>query len=551
VTEGTDAGLRSRGVFISYRRGETSGQARALHELLSQRFGARRVFMDVDSIAPGADFVEKIEEAIQSSGVALVLIGRDWLSRGTNQHLLDDPSDFIRLETDTALRLGVPVIPILVERAQMPSAEELPESLRPLTRRNALELENARWEYDAGRLVRAVEQLVDPTPSPQIKPVRAPRRSRKVFAVGLGALVIVIALVVFLLRPPGPGSVSAAHAVAAVSPDRLAGLVLESRFGSKDVPTNMSALSPVLSPVLTPGLLDNVLVPFLGPATYLAIRYLVFDSPGVAGSFYANTVPLPDGYAFTGSFRATGITDPTRCDTGHAEATATQDASRESSCAALSANVVSFVEITSGTNSTVTDDNLAVALTQDAIGHLSAVAGAAPTGAPPPPPGSVPPRVLSERILSTPLGGLLPQGVELSSLRAYRVGPGSLPGLATGSYVDAALKGDGHRDSVFFYVFDTARQAQAFDTDLAPGGYHTIESINSSGFSQQANCRALTNSSPTSPSGSYVSGCAVRWGDVVVYSEAGPSQNPTPDANPLAVTLARMAVIELNRLDAS
>ncbi len=179
VTEGTGAGLRSRGVFISYRRGETSGQARALHELLSQRFGARRVFMDVDSIAPGADFVEKIEEAIQSSGVALVLIGRDWLSRGTNQHLLDDPSDFIRLETDTALRLGVPVIPILVERAQMPSAEELPESLRPLTRRNALELENARWEYDAGRLVRAVEQLVDPTPSPQIKPVRAPRRSRQ------------------------------------------------------------------------------------------------------------------------------------------------------------------------------------------------------------------------------------------------------------------------------------------------------------------------------------------------------------------------------------
>ena len=551
MTEGADAGLRSKGVFISYRRGETTGQARALHELLSQRFGARRVFMDVDSIAPGADFVEKIEEAIHSSGVALVLIGRDWLSRGANQHLLDDPSDFIRLETDTALRLGVPVIPILVERAQMPSAEELPESLRPLTRRNGLELENTRWEYDVGRLVRAVEQLVDPTPSPQIKPVRAPRRSRKVFAVGLGALVIVIALVVFLLRPPGPGSVSAAQAVAAVSPDRLAGLVLESRFGSKDVPGSMSALSPALSPVLTAGLLDNVLVPVLGPASYLAVRYLVFDSSGAAGAFYANTNPLPEGYGFTGGFRAAGIADPTRCDTGHAEATATADASLDSSCAALSANVVSFVEVTSGTNSTVTDDNLAVALTQDAIRHLSAVAGAAPAGAVPPPPGSVPPRVLSRRILSTPLGNVLPQGLELLSLRAYHVGPGSPPGLVAGSYVDAALKGDGHRDSVFFYVFDTARQAQAFDTDLAPDGYHTIGSINSSGFSQQTSCRALTDSSPTSPSGHYVSGCAVRWGDVVVYSEAGPSENPTPDANPLAVTLARMAVIVLNRLDSN
>ncbi len=128
-------------------------------------------------------------------------------------------------------------------------------------------------------------------------------------------------------------------------------------------------------------------------------------------------------------------------------------------------------------------------------------------------------RVLSERILSTPLGGLLPQGVELSSLRAYHVGPGSLPGLATGSYVDVALKGDGHRDSVFFYVFDTARQAQAFDTDLAPGGYHTIESINSSGFSQQANCRALAiphphpRRAPTSqavPSAGVTSSCTAR-----------------------------------------
>ena len=69
MTDTADARLRSKGVFISYRRGETSGQARALHELLSQRFGTAHVFMDVDSIAPGADFVEKIEEAIGSSGV--------------------------------------------------------------------------------------------------------------------------------------------------------------------------------------------------------------------------------------------------------------------------------------------------------------------------------------------------------------------------------------------------------------------------------------------------------------------------------------------------
>ena len=566
VTEDADARLRSKGVFISYRRGETSGQARALHELLSQRFGAGRVFMDVDSIAPGADFVEKIEEAIHSSGVALVLIGRDWLSRGTHQHLLDDPSDFVRLETDTALRLGVPVIPILVERAQMPSLEELPESLRPLARRNALELENTRWEFDVGRLVRAVEQLVDPTPGPapepdkhrngsegdeQLKRAKRTRPSLRVLLAGLGTLVVVIALVVFLLRPPGPGSVSAAHAVAAVSPERLAGLVLGSRLDPNDVPNNMSPDSPILSSVLTPHLLDDVLVPVLGPAPYLAIHYLVFDGSSVASSYFANTLPLPDGYAFTGSFATTGITDPTRCDTGRARPTAPPDASRSSSCAALSANVISFIEVTSGTSGAAADDNLAVALSRAAIRHLSVVAGAAPTAAVPPPPGSLAPEVLSKRIASTPLGDLLPEYVSLLGLGHYSFGPGSPAGLVAGSYVDASLKGNGHRDSVYFYVFDTARQAKAFDTDLAPPGYHSMGLIISSGFSQPASCHALTNSSPTSPSGYYASACAVLWGDVVVYSEAGPAQNPTAEESPLAVTLARMAVIDLDRLDSN
>jgi len=564
VTEGAEVGRRSKGVFISYRRGETSGQARALHELLSQRFGASRVFMDVDSISPGADFVEKIEEAIHSSGVALILIGRDWLSRGSQEHLLDDPSDFIRLETDTALRLGVPVIPILVERAPMPSPEQLPESLRPLARRNALELENTRWEYDAGRLVRAVEQLVDPTAGPKPEPqgreagqetaakaTDKSGRSRRVLLVGLGAIVVVVALVVFVLLPSGPSSVSAAHAVAAVSPDRLAGLVLENRLGASEVPNDMSPYSPVLSPVVTHGLVANVLVPVLGPATYLAVRYLVFNSSGAASSFYTDTVPVPDGYSFTGTFAASGFTDPTRCATGGAGSSAPSDATRDSSCAVLSANVVSFVEVTGGANSTTTDENLAVTLTKAAVRHLASVAGAASKAAVSPPPGSITPSQLSQRIYSSSPAELLPQGVSLSSLRRYQYGTNTPSGLVGGSYVHIALNGNGHQDSVYFYVFGNPRQAQAFYTGLGPQDYHSTGLIDSSGFSQPANCHTFTNSSPTSPSGTYVSGCGVRWGDVVVYSEAGPSENVTEDAGPVAVALARMAVIELNRLDSN
>ena len=233
----------------------------------------------------------------------------------------------------------------------MPSAGELPESLRPLTRRNALELENQRWEYDVGRLVRAVEQLVDataavrgPQPGADTRPIRStetgtpvketkkPSRSRRMSLAGLGVLVVVTAVVVFLLRPSGPMSVSAAHAVAAVPSDRLAGLLVETSFDSKDLPANVSASSPVLSSYRTPGLVDNVFVPFLGPAFDLSLHYMVFDSSAIASSFYANVAPLPEGYASTGQFHATGITDPTRCDTGREGAPALLAATWESSC---------------------------------------------------------------------------------------------------------------------------------------------------------------------------------------------------------------------------
>ncbi len=302
-----DARTPSRGVFISYRRGETSGQARALHDHLAQRFGAERVFMDVDSIDPGADFVQKIEEAIGSSGVTLVLIGRDWLSRRPDEHLLDDPTDFVRLETDTALRSGMPVIPILVERAPMPEPEELPESLRPLTRRNALELENQRWEYDVSRLVRAVERLIDPEEE-QDKgrekdnktgggdrdeargEARRPQRrtwlsTRNIVGAVAIVAVAVVLIVIFLLKPPPPRPpapkprlLSATSSVAAVHSDRLALRLLQHGIGPTEIPNDVSASSPQLQTYRAPGLVASVNNGLTGPGPDLYILYEVFDN---------------------------------------------------------------------------------------------------------------------------------------------------------------------------------------------------------------------------------------------------------------------------------
>jgi TIR domain len=149
-------------IFIAYRREDTSGQAGRLYDALSARFGDESVFMDVDTIDLGADFVQVLDEAVGSCHVLVALIGRHWLTAADEQghRRIDDPRDFVGLEIQAALSRGIPVIPALVEGTRMPSRKDLPEGLVPLTRRQALELgTGARWRFDVDRLVKFLERL--------------------------------------------------------------------------------------------------------------------------------------------------------------------------------------------------------------------------------------------------------------------------------------------------------------------------------------------------------------------------------------------------------
>jgi TIR domain len=146
-------------IFISYRREETAYPAGWLYDRLADRFGGRQVFKDVDSIQLGDDFVEVITRAVGSCDVLLALIGDQWLTI-TDTHgrrRLDDPDDFVRLEIEAALTRKVRVIPILVDGARMPRADELPDSLVKLVRRQALELSPARFEFDTSRLLKVLD----------------------------------------------------------------------------------------------------------------------------------------------------------------------------------------------------------------------------------------------------------------------------------------------------------------------------------------------------------------------------------------------------------
>jgi hypothetical protein len=162
-------------VFISYRRRETAGHAGRLYDRLAEHFGDERVFMDL-RMEPGVDFVETIDAAVGDCDALLSIIGAQWLDmRGADgRRRLDDPDDFARMEVEAALARNVRVIPVLVQEARMPEAEQLPASLAPLARRHAIELSDERWDYDVGRLIEVLDRTLGNGAAPKRKP--APRK---------------------------------------------------------------------------------------------------------------------------------------------------------------------------------------------------------------------------------------------------------------------------------------------------------------------------------------------------------------------------------------
>jgi hypothetical protein len=153
-------------IFIDYRRQDSAGYAGRLFDHLRSHFGDGSVSMDVDAITPGADFLDSIQQAVSSADALVEIIGPNWLagSDAEGGRRVDDPNDWVRISLGMALASEVPVIPVLVGGARMPSAEELPPELAPLARRNALELTDSRWDYDVERLTEALEQFGTPIP---------------------------------------------------------------------------------------------------------------------------------------------------------------------------------------------------------------------------------------------------------------------------------------------------------------------------------------------------------------------------------------------------
>src|SRR5271166_835143 len=158
------------GIFISYRRGEAEGQARALNAELETFYGRGSVFIDVDSIGPGRDFRIALLESIESCDAFLALIGPGWLDAkdAEGRRRLDDPKDFVREEIAVALTRDIPVVPILLQNVSMPRAENLPDDLKELAFRNAFELRHSRWHADVRDLVERLGSVSPALAFPQL-----------------------------------------------------------------------------------------------------------------------------------------------------------------------------------------------------------------------------------------------------------------------------------------------------------------------------------------------------------------------------------------------
>ena len=145
-------------VFISYRRQDSASSCGRIYDHLVAHFGAANVFRDIDSLAPGDRFAEKIREYISQCDAVIVLIGSRWLSVAdvAGRRRLDDPEDFVRMEIMEAAAQGKFIVPALHDGAQMPSPKDLPPEVAFLAQRNAIELTDRHFGSDMKELVDAL-----------------------------------------------------------------------------------------------------------------------------------------------------------------------------------------------------------------------------------------------------------------------------------------------------------------------------------------------------------------------------------------------------------
>ena len=309
-------------IFISYRRGDSIATAGRIRDRLVQEFGRPNVFVDVDDIPHGQDFVKVLSGKVAECDVLLAIIGPHWVEARDEkgQRRLELPDDFVGIEIGTALaRESIAVIPVLVDGAQLPTVEQLPAKLKPLARRNAIELRNTQFGSDAERLIRSIRAAL-----PRVRGISL--RTALLGAVVLGLLgggFVAWPSIEALMRgpggqpptapsiqatqkqPPAPGSrtdakADVAAAIAQLRKDlgQAEGRVDVGLRGGRSVKLGDQIIFEITSRV--PGRLILVDINAAGEVTQIfPNRFLANEAAAMIGTGVIVNVPGP-GYGFSG-----------------------------------------------------------------------------------------------------------------------------------------------------------------------------------------------------------------------------------------------------------
>ncbi|HEX4320998.1 MAG TPA: PQQ-binding-like beta-propeller repeat protein [Acidobacteriaceae bacterium] len=189
------------GIFINYRREDSGGYAQQIYKALRSHFGAKLVFMDIDTIRSGEDYRAIIHESIAQSDVFLAIIGRTWLRCTDDKGIarLSYPTDLVRREIAQALEANIHVVPVLVGHAQMPRAADLPDDLKALSVRNAHEIPDHFFDPSVRQLIQTIR--------PHVRGKKEISRRAVIYGLGGTATVVLAAAIadgVFKHRVPLP-----------------------------------------------------------------------------------------------------------------------------------------------------------------------------------------------------------------------------------------------------------------------------------------------------------------------------------------------------------
>ena len=146
-------------VIISYRRADSEVITGRIRDRLAARFGENSIFVDIDNVPFGHDFREHIKNAVIDSDLLIAVIGPQWTGGNKRgHHKINEETDPVRVEIETALQAEVPILPVLIANAKMPNADKIPASLREFCFLNAAPLDTGRdFSQHIERLIRTVE----------------------------------------------------------------------------------------------------------------------------------------------------------------------------------------------------------------------------------------------------------------------------------------------------------------------------------------------------------------------------------------------------------